>query len=45
MQVLQKYPNEIFNYMDNFIVATKKSPEGVEWHQEICHELLCIMEE
>jgi len=31
--------------MDDFMVATKKSPEGVKWHQELCHELLRIMEE
>ena len=31
--------------MNDFVVATKKSPEGVKWHQQICHELLNIMEE
>jgi hypothetical protein len=30
--VLQKYPKEVFNYMDDFVVATKKSPEGLERH-------------
>jgi hypothetical protein len=43
--VLQKYPNEIFNYMDDFVVATKKSPKGIARHRQICHELLDIMEE
>jgi Reverse transcriptase (RNA-dependent DNA polymerase) len=42
--VLQKYPTEVFNYMDDFAVATKKSPEGLERHRKICHELLDIME-
>src|SRR5580693_5606012 len=42
--VLQKYPKEVFNYMDDFVVATKKSPEGLERHRKICHELLDIME-
>ena len=31
--------------MDDFVVVTKKSPEGVKLHQQICHELLNIMEE
>jgi len=44
-QVLQKHPNETFNYMDNFIVATEKSPEGVKWHQEIFHKILHVIEE
>src|ERR1700682_466663 len=43
-EVLQRYPNEIFNYMDDFVVATKKSSEGLERHRQICHELLDIME-
>jgi len=44
-QVLWKHPNEIFDYMDDFIVATEKSPEGVKWHQEICHKILHVMKE
>jgi len=44
-QVLQKHPNETFNYMDNFIVATEKSPEGVKWHQKIFHKILHVIEE
>ena len=31
--------------MDDFVVAIKKSPEGVKLHRQICHELLNIMEE
>jgi len=31
--------------MDDFIVATEKSPEGVKWHQEILHKILHVMEE
>jgi Reverse transcriptase (RNA-dependent DNA polymerase) len=42
--VLQKYPTEVFNYMDDFVVAMKKSLEGLERHWKICHELLDIME-
>ena len=34
--VLQKYLNEIFNYMDNFMVATQKSPE-VSRPDSMCH--------
>ena len=30
--------------MDDFIIATKKSPEGLERHWQICHELLDLME-
>jgi hypothetical protein len=30
--------------MDDFIVATKKLLEGLERHQQICHELLDLME-
>jgi RNase H-like domain found in reverse transcriptase len=30
--------------MDDFVVATQKSPEGLERCQKICHELLDIME-
>jgi hypothetical protein len=30
--------------MDNFVVATQKSPEGLERHRKICHKLLDIME-
>jgi|SRR6266850_2736294 len=45
VQVLRKHPNEIFNYMDDFIVATEKLPKGVKWHQEICHKILHVMKE
>jgi len=31
--------------MDDFVVATEKSPEGVKWHQEIFHKILHVMEE
>jgi len=31
--------------MDDFIVATEKSPEGVKWHQEIFHKILHVTEE
>ena len=41
--VLQKYPGEVHNYMDDFIVATKKDPKGVKLHKKICHKLLDIM--
>src|SRR6266850_1154472 len=44
-QVLWEHPNEIFDYMDNFIVATEKSPKGVKWHQEIYHKILHVMKE
>jgi RNase H-like domain found in reverse transcriptase/Reverse transcriptase (RNA-dependent DNA polymerase) len=42
--VLQKYPKKVFNYMDDFMVATQKSLKGLKRHQQICHELLDIME-
>jgi RNase H-like domain found in reverse transcriptase/Integrase zinc binding domain/Reverse transcriptase (RNA-dependent DNA polymerase) len=42
--ILQKYPKEVFNYMDNFMVVTQKLPEGLKRHWQICHELLNIME-
>src|ERR1700730_5296006 len=43
-EILKKYPNETFHYGDDFIVATKKTPEGTAQHQEICHELLDLIE-
>jgi hypothetical protein len=43
-EILQKYPNETFHYRDNFIVATKETPEGLAQHQQICHEVLDLME-
>src|SRR3984893_3573609 len=43
-EILKKYPNETFHYRDDFIVATKKTPEGIARHQEICHKLLNLME-
>jgi hypothetical protein len=30
--VLQKYPKEVFNYMDDFVIATQKLPEGLKRH-------------
>jgi hypothetical protein len=30
--------------MHDFVVAMQKSPEGLERHRKICHELLDIME-
>jgi hypothetical protein len=30
--ILQKYPKEVFNYMDNFMVVTQKLPEGLKRH-------------
>ena len=44
-KVLQKYPRHIFNYMDDFIVATNNTPDGKKLHQQICHEILDLMEE
>jgi hypothetical protein len=42
--VLQKYPKEVFNYMDDLVVAMQKSLEGLKRHWQVCHELLEIME-
>jgi hypothetical protein len=42
-EILQKYPNETFHYRNDFIVATKETPEGLARHQQICHELLDLM--
>jgi hypothetical protein len=42
-EVLQKYPNETCHYKDDFIIATKKTLKGLEWHRKICHEILDFM--
>ena len=42
--ILQKYPQNIGNYLDDVWVVTKKDQEGRKLHKQINHELLELLE-
>ena len=43
--ILQKYPRNTGNYLDDVWVVTKKNEEGRKLHEQINHELLKLLEE
>ena len=43
--LLQKYPKNLGNYMDDWWVATSNDKEGQILHRQICHEFLDRMKE
>ena len=43
-ELLQRYPENLGNYMDDWWIATESTPEGVALHQRIAHEFLDQME-
>jgi Reverse transcriptase (RNA-dependent DNA polymerase) len=43
--LLQKYPENIGNYMDDWWIATASDEEGRRLHTQIIHEFLDLMEE
>ena len=43
--LLQKYPDNLGNYMDDWWVATPDGEEGIKLHKEIVHAFLDRMEE
>jgi Reverse transcriptase (RNA-dependent DNA polymerase) len=43
--LLQKYPENIGNYMDDWWIATANDKEGRKLHTQIIHEFLDLMEE
>ena len=43
--LLQKYPENLGNYMDDWWVATPDNKEGLELHWQIIHEFLELMKE
>jgi hypothetical protein len=45
MGLLQKYPDELGNYMDDWWIATTDDEEGRKKHREITHAFLDRMEE
>ena len=38
--LLQKYPDNLGNYMDDWWIATPDGEEGVKLHKEIVHAFL-----
>ena len=42
--ILQKYPQNVGNYLDDVWVVTKKDQKGQELHRQINHELLELFE-
>ena len=42
--ILQKYPQNVGNYLDDVWIATRKDPEGRELHKRIAHKLLELLE-
>jgi len=42
--ILQKYPQEVRNYLDDIWIVTKKSEEGRMQHKKIMHKLLDLLE-
>jgi len=42
--VLQKYPQEVGNYLDDIWIVTKKDKEGRTQHKKITHKLLELLE-
>ena len=43
--LLQKYPENLGNYMDDWWVAMPDDKEGIRLHRQIIHEFLTLMEE
>ena len=43
--LLQKYPKEFGNYLDDVWIVTKKNQQGTELHRKITHELFDLLEE
>ena len=43
--ILQKYPKNFGNYLDNTWIVTWKNPEGRALHQQITYELFNLLEE
>jgi hypothetical protein len=43
--LLQQYPQELGNYMDNWWIATTSDKEGRKQHEQIVHAFLDCMEE
>jgi hypothetical protein len=43
--LLQKYPENVGNYMDDWWIVTASNEEGRELHTWIIHEFLDLMEE
>jgi hypothetical protein len=43
--LLQKYPWELGNYLDNIWIVTKKYAHGCALYKQITHELLQLLEE
>jgi len=43
--LLQKYPKEFGNYLDDIWIVMKKNQQGTELHQKIMHKLFDLLEE
>ena len=43
-ELLQRYPENLGNYMDDWWIATENTPEGTALHRKIMHEFLDQME-
>ena len=43
-ELLQRYPENLGNYMDDWWIATENTPKGVALHRKITHEFLNQME-
>ena len=43
-ELLQKYPENLGNYMDDWWIAMANTPEGTALHRKITHEFLDQME-
>ena len=43
--LLQKYPRNLDNYLDDIWIVTKKDQEGKRLHQQITHQLLDLLED
>ena len=42
--ILQKYPKNFGNYLDDTWIVTWKNPEGTALHRRITHELFDLIE-
>ena len=43
--LLQKYPRELGNYLDDLWIVTKRDAAGQKLHEQITHEVLQLLEE
>ena len=43
-ELLQRYPENLGNYMDDWWISTESTPEGITLHRKIAHEFLDQME-